>query len=75
MVVMVVKGGEEGRRMDWGFGVGRCKLLYLEWINYKAVLYNYIQSPGNNHNGKEYLKKNVYVCNTESFWCKIGTAL
>ena len=22
---------EEGRGMDWGLGVGRCKLSYLEW--------------------------------------------
>ena len=35
----------------------------LEWIN-KILLYstgNYIQSPGINHNGKEYFKKNVYM--------------
>ena len=38
--------------MDWEFGVGRCKLLYLEWINNKVLLYstgNDIQSPGINH--------------------------
>ena len=43
--------------MDWEFGVGRCKLLHLEWINNKVLLYsigNYIQSPGINQNGKEY---------------------
>ena len=43
--------------MDWEFGVGRGKLLYLEWINYKAPLHStgkYIQSPGINCNGKEY---------------------
>ena len=22
-----------GSRMDWEFGVSRCKLLYLEWIS------------------------------------------
>ena len=46
--------GEGG--MDWQFGVGRCKLLRLEWINNKVLLFNtdnYIQSPGINHNGKE----------------------
>ena len=30
--------------MDWEFGVGRCKLLHLEWINNKVLLY----STGNN---------------------------
>ena len=48
-----------GRRMDWEFGVSRCKLLPLEWINSKVLLYskgNYIY-PVINHNGKEYLKK------------------
>ena len=49
--------GQGGRGMDWEFGVGRCKLLHLEWINDKVLLYStgkYIQSPGINHNGKEY---------------------
>ena len=34
--------------MDWEFGIGRCKLLYLGWINNKVLLYNtdnYIQYP------------------------------
>ena len=51
--------------MDWELGVGRCKLLHLVWINNKALLYstgNYIQSPGTNHNGKEYKKKRMQVC-------------
>ena len=50
--------------MDWDFGVGRCKLSHLEWINSKVLLYstgNYIQSPGINTNRKEYFKKNVKV--------------
>ena len=50
-------GGGLGGGMDWEFGVGRCKLLHLEWINNKVPLYstgNYIQSPGINHNGKEF---------------------
>ena len=43
--------------MGWEFGGGRCKLLHLEWINNKVLLYStgsYIQSLGINHNGKEY---------------------
>ena len=50
--------------MDWEFGVGRCKLIHLEWINNKVLMYstgNYIQSPVINHNGKKY-KKRMYVC-------------
>ena len=42
--------------MDWEFGVSRCKLLHIEWINNKVLLYstgNYIQYPVINHNGKE----------------------
>ena len=52
--------------MDWEFGVSRCKLLHLEWINNKALLYttgNYIQYPGINHNGKEYKNECIYVYN------------
>ena len=51
---LVVANG--GRGMDWEFGIGRCKLLYIGWINNKILLYstgNYIQYPGINHNGKE----------------------
>ena len=25
--------------MDWEFGVGKCKLLHLEWINNKVLMY------------------------------------
>ena len=41
---------------DWEFGISRGKLLYIEWINNKVLLYstgNYIQCPVINHNGKE----------------------
>ena len=46
---------EGGGEMDWEFGISRCKLLYIEWINNKVLLYstgNYIQYPVINHNGK-----------------------
>ena len=68
------RGRERGREMDWEFGVTRCKLLHLEWIDNKVLMYstgNYIQSPGINHNGKEYKKKNVYMCITESLCCTV----
>ena len=37
---------------DRAFGFSRCKLLYIKWINNKALPYstgNYIQSPVINH--------------------------
>ena len=61
--LVVAKGAGCGRRMEWEFGVSRCKLLYREWINNKVLLYstgNYIQYPMINHNGKEY-KKGIYI--------------
>ena len=53
-----------GRGMDWEFGVGRCKLLQMEWISNKVLLYcsgNYIQYSVINHNGKEYEIEYIYV--------------
>ena len=50
---------EEGREWD-GLGVYRCKLLHIEWIYHKVLLYstgNYTQSPGRDHGGKYYFKK------------------
>ena len=46
--------------------IGRCKLLYTEWINCKVVLYstgNCIQYSMIHHNGKEYGKECKYVYN------------
>ena len=57
------EGGEGG--MDGEFGVSRCKLSHLEGISNEVLLYstgNSIQSPGIDHDGKEYRKKkSVYV--------------
>ena len=61
---MVAKGEGDGGGKDWEFGISRCKLLYVEWINNKVPLYsteNYIQYPVINHNGKEYEKEYIYV--------------
>ena len=55
---MVAKREEGGKGMEWEFGVSRCKLVYIGWINNKVPLYttgNYIQYPVINHNGKEYI--------------------
>ena len=58
--------------MDWEFGVNRSKLLYIEWINYKVLLYSTgscIQYPVIIHNQKEYEKEYIYICITESLSC------
>ena len=79
--LVVAKGEGVGGGMEWEFGVSRCQLLYLEWINSKILLYsteNYIQYPVINHNRKEYLKKEcIYICVTESLCCtaEINTTL
>ena len=64
---MVAKGGVEGRGTGWESGVGRCKLLHLEWINNKVLIWSTrdnIQYPVINRNAKE-CKKNLYMCITE----------
>ena len=75
---MVAKGEGAGGGMSWEVGVSRCKLLYIEWINNKVLLYsteNYIQYPMINHNGKEYVCMCVciyiyiYIYITESLCC------
>ena len=56
-------GGESG--MDWKFGVNRCKLLHLEWISNKILLYspgNYIWSLMMEHDGGRCEKNNIYIC-------------
>ena len=56
----IAKGGGKGGEKDWEFGISRCKLVYLGWINNKVLLYStgsYIQYPVINHNGKEYEKR------------------
>ena len=37
---VVAKGEVGGGRKDWAFGISRCKLLHLEWINSKVLLYS-----------------------------------
>ena len=61
--LVVAKGEGVGRGMEWEFGISRCKLLYIDWINNKVLLYsteNYVQHPMIKHNGKEY-KKGMYI--------------
>ena len=65
--------------MDWEFGISRCKLLKVGWINSKTLLCstgNYTQYPVINQNGKEYEKEYIYSI-TESLCCtaEINTTL
>ena len=53
--LMVAKGEVGGSGMDWEFEVSRCKLLHLEWIDNKVLLYStgkQIQTPGIDHDGR-----------------------
>ena len=64
--LVVAKGEGEGGGMDWEFGISRCKLSYIGWINNKVLLHsigNYIQYPVINHNGKENKKECIYTYN------------
>ena len=50
--------------VDWEFGISRCKVLHIDWINNKVLLYstgNYTQYLVINHNEKEYVKENMYM--------------
>ena len=54
-----LRGSGDGGGKDWEFGIIRCKLLYIGWINNKVSLQstgNYFQYPVINHNGKAYEK-------------------
>ena len=37
--LVVAKGGGGGGGKDWEFGISRCKLLYIGWVNNKVLLY------------------------------------
>ena len=53
---------KSGSGMDGGFGVSRSKLLHLEWISNKALLYstgNFVQYLVIELDGRQYKKKNV----------------
>ena len=58
------RGRGFGGEKDWEFGISRCKLVHIGWINNKVLLYstgNYIQYPVINHNGKEYEQEYIYL--------------
>ena len=52
---VVAKGEKFEGGMEWEVGISRCKLLYIEWIHNKVLLYsteNYVQYSMINRNGK-----------------------
>ena len=64
---MVAKGKRVKEGKNWAFGTGKCKLLYIGWMNNKVLLYStgkYIHYPVINHTGREYEKDYIYI--TES---------
>ena len=50
--------------MNWEFGISRCKLVYIEWINSKVILY--IQYPAINHRESKMKKNIIYIYISES---------
>ena len=61
---MVAKGKGVGEGMDWEFGISKCELLCIKWVNNKVLLYsteNNIQYPVINCNGKQYEKAYIYI--------------
>ena len=49
--------GEEGSGIDWEFGVGRCKLLHLEWMNIGS--YSIAQETISNLLGQNMMENNM----------------
>ena len=64
---MVYWREQMGGKIEWRLslaGFSRCKLLYMEWISNKVLLYsteNYMQYPMINNNGNEYFEMYMYV--------------
>ena len=62
----------------WEFGISRCKLLYIQWINNEVHLYsteNYIQYPKINHSGKEYEEECIHITESLCSIVEINTIL
>ena len=58
--------------MVWEFGISRCKLGYVGWINNKVLLYsrgNYIQYPEINYNGKSKREIELMEENDSTVFC------
>ena len=62
--------------MDGDLGIGRDKLVHLEWISNWVILYsteNYVQYLGVENDGIQYEKNNVSICITGSLCCIMNT--
>ena len=60
-------GCQEEEEMGREFGISRCKLLYIGWINNKVQQHNtenYIKYTVMNHN-ENYIYTYIYVCITK----------
>ena len=58
--------------LDGDFGVSKFKLQHWRWIGHEVLVSstgNSVQSLGIHQDGREYEKKNVYICMTESLCC------
>ena len=61
---MAASGEGAGIGMGWEFGVSRCNLLHLEWVDNEGLLYitgNCVQSLGIEHVGDD-MRKRMCVC-------------
>ena len=75
----VAEGEGEGSRMDGEFGVSRCKLLHVEWMDHKVLQYftgNCVQSLNRDHDGKykkkEWISKEVLLYSTGNYIQLLG---
>ena len=69
-------GKKGGSGMDWEFGVNRCKLLHLEWIDNEVLRYSTgsnVQSLVMEHDKRYPEKENVYRHMTGSLCCSAKT--
>ena len=55
------QGGGRGSGMDWEFGVSRCKLQHLEWINNEILLYRTMSNPLGWNMMEDNVRKRMYM--------------
>ena len=65
----VVKGDRGGSGVDGEFGVGRRKLLYLDWISNEVLLFGELYPVSWDRAWCDIVwEKNVYICMTSHCW-------
>ena len=60
---MVAKGEVGKGRIDWKFRIIRCKLVCIEYLNNKVLLYSIVLDSVSCDNGKVYDKECIYLYN------------